>query len=251
MPITIKSEREIALMRHAGHVLAHVHNELAREIHEGMNTWEIDMLTREIIQSYEGCTPNFLNYEGFPAAVCVSINHEIVHGIPSEDRVLMEGDIVSLDTGVCYKGYQSDAARTHAIGEVSREARKLIDVTRTSFFEGVKAVRPGIRLQEIGRGIQTYVESEGFYVTEDLCGHGIGRNLHEEPDVLNYVSKCRGIRLEKGMTIAIEPMISAGTSQIWWEDNDWTAVTLDGSLSAHYENTVYVTEDGYEILTLV
>ncbi|MEE1228616.1 MAG: type I methionyl aminopeptidase [Lachnospiraceae bacterium] len=251
MAITIKSDREIALMRHAGHVLSQVHNELAKEIHEGMTTKEVGDLCEEIILSYEDCRPNFKGYDGFPASACVSLNEEIVHGIPDPERVIQDGDIVSIDTGVDYMGYQSDAARTIAIGNVSSEARHLIEVTRQCFFEGVRMVKPGVRTSEISKRIGEYAASQGFTTARDLTGHGIGTDMHEEPMIPNKKMKMRGIVLEKGMAIAIEPMLCAGTDNIWWMDNDWTIVTADGRLSAHYENSVAVTDYGYEILTLV
>ena len=203
----------------------------------------------EIIRSY-GCIPSFLNYNGFPASVCVSINDEVVHGIPSDKKRLKEGDIVSLDTGLIYKGYQSDAARTYGIGEISKEAAKLIEVTRQSFFEGIKNAKPGNHLNDIGKAIQKYCESFGYGVVRDLVGHGIGRDMHEDPEIPNFNTGRRGIRLRAGMTFAIEPMINMGRYDVEWTEDDWTVVTADGSLSAHYENTILITADGPEILSL-
>lgn len=249
MSVIIKSEREIELMREAGNILAIVHEELEKYVKPGISTLDIDKKAVEIIKSY-GCIPSFLNYNGFPASICVSINDQVVHGIPNKNTFLRDGDIVSLDAGVIYKGYQSDAARTWAIGEISEEAAKLIEVTRQSFFEGIKYAKAGNHLYEISAAIQDYVESFGFSVVRDLVGHGIGKNLHEEPQIPNFRQKRRGIRLEAGMTLAIEPMINIGRYDVYWEDDDWTVVTEDGSLSAHYENTILITEGEPEILSI-
>ena len=249
MAVTIKSNREIELMREAGRILAITHEELEKAIKPGMSTLDIDRLGEEIIRSY-GCIPSFLNYQGYPASICVSVNDEVVHGIPHKDHIIREGDIVSLDAGVIYKGYHSDAARTHAVGEISKEAQRLIDVTRQSFFEGIKYAKPGNHLHDISRAIQIYVEANGFSVVRDLVGHGIGTNLHEAPEVPNFAQKRKGIKLRPGMTLAIEPMVNAGHYDVSWCDDEWTVVTADESLSAHYENTILITEDGYEILSL-
>ncbi len=249
MPIEIKSAREIELMTEAGRILEIVHNELGKALHPGMSTMDIDRLGEEIIRSY-GCIPSFLNYNGYPASICVSVNEEVVHGIPSTKRILKDGDIVSLDAGVIYKGYHSDAARTHGIGEISKEARKLIRVTRESFFEGIKYAREGNHLFDISRAIGTYAESFGYGVVRDLCGHGIGTKLHESPQIPNYVLKRKGVMLKAGMTLAIEPMINMGTWEVKWLDDDWTVVSRDRSLSAHYENTVLITDGEPVLLTL-
>lgn len=249
MSVTIKSNREIELMREAGKILAAVHDELEKAIRPGITTRDIDKLGEELIRSY-GCVPSFLNYNGYPASICVSVNDEVVHGIPTKKRVLREGDIVSLDAGVIHKGYHSDAARTHAVGEISNEAKKLIDVTKQSFFEGIKFAKAGCHLFEISKAIQDFVEQQGFSVVRDLVGHGIGTQLHEEPQIPNFKQVGRGIRLEPGMTLAIEPMINVGAYDVWWLEDDWTVVTQDGSLSAHYENTVLITDGEPEILSL-
>ena len=249
--VTIKSEHEIQLMREAGLILAEVHMRLGEEIKAGMTTKQVDRLCEKLIRSHN-CEPSFLGYEGYPASVCVSINDEVVHGIPSDDRIIMEGDIVSLDTGVIWKGWQSDAARTHAIGEVSEEAKKLIEVTRQSFFEGIKAAVPGNHINDIGRAIENYVKPFKFGIVEDLVGHGIGQEMHEEPEVPNFYTKRKGIKLQKGMTLAGEPMINAVTWEVaWTEDDDWTVYTRDGSLSAHYENTIAITDGEPEVLSLL
>ena len=247
--VTIKSEREIELMREAGRILAKVHEELGRTLVPGMSTKEIDRMCEDMIRSH-GCVPSFLNYQGFPASVCISINDEVVHGIPDKHRYLEEGDIVSLDTGVIWKGYQSDAARTHMIGEGSGEARKLVEVTQQSFFEGIKYAKAGNHLNDISKAIQEYAESFGFGVVRDLVGHGIGTEMHEAPEIPNFAQRRKGIRLAAGMTLAIEPMITAGRYDVVWEDDGWTVVTEDGSLASHYENTILITDGDPEILSL-
>ena len=248
MSVSIKSEREIKLMKEAGRLLAITHDELSRALKPGMSTWEIDHLGEEIIRSF-GCVPNFLHYNGYPASICVSVNDEVVHGIPSKKRIIQEGDIVSLDAGLIYKGYHSDAARTHAIGEVNPEAAKLIQVTRESFFEGIKFAKAGNHLYEISAAVQDYAESFGFGVVRDYVGHGIGRNMHEDPSIPNYRQVGRGPKLQKGMVLAIEPMITAGSYKCRVLKDGWTAVTRDGSNAAHYENTVLITDGEPELLT--
>lgn len=249
MPVTIKSAREIELMRAAGEILARVHQNLGNELKPGMSTFEVDRLGEEMIRSY-GCEPSFKNYQGYPASVCVSVNDEVVHGIPNKHHLLQEGDIVSLDIGVIYKGYHSDAARTHGIGEISQEAALLIERTKQSFFEGIKYAKAGNHLYEISGAIGDYAEGFGYGVVRDLVGHGIGTHLHEDPEIPNFRQLRRGIKLRSGMTLAIEPMINAGRPDVEWLDDDWTVVSEDGSLSAHYENTVLITEGEPEILTL-
>jgi methionine aminopeptidase, type I len=249
MAVTVKSASEIALMREAGRLLEIVHDELAKTIKPGLSTADINILAEKMIRDFD-CIPNFLNYNGFPASVCISINDEVVHGIPNHERILQEGDIVSLDAGLIYKGYHSDAARTHAVGEISKEARQLIEVTRQSFFEGMRYAKAGEHLFDISAAIGAYAESFGYGVVIDLVGHGIGTRLHEDPQIPNFAQKNRGLRLQPGMTLAIEPMINAGRREVCWLDDDWTVVTDDGSLSAHYENTILITEAEPEILTL-
>lgn len=249
MAITIKSEREIELMAEAGKILERVHNELEKALRPGMSTKDIDTLGEEIIRSY-GCIPSFLNYNGYPASICVSVNQEVVHGIPDKHRIIQEGDIVSLDAGVIYKGYHSDAARTHAVGEVSEEAKKLIQVTKESFFEGIKFAKAGNHLFDISGAIGDYAEEHGYGVVRDLCGHGIGTHLHEAPEIPNFRMNRKGMLLKAGMTLAIEPMITAGGHEVDWLDDDWTVVTRDGSLAAHYENTVLITEGEPKLLSL-
>jgi len=248
MSVSIKSKREIELMRHAGHLLEEVHDALSEIIRPGISTAEIDEYGERLIRE-RGCIPNFLNYNGYPASICVSVNDEVVHGIPSDDRILQEGDIVSLDAGLIWEGYHSDAARTYPVGKVSLQAEKLIEVTRLSFFEGIKYAREGYHLHEISAAIGNFAESFGYGVVKDLVGHGIGTHLHEDPEIPNFVCKGRGIRLRAGMTLAIEPMINAGTWEVEVLDDGWTVVTADGAYSSHYENTVLITRDEPEILT--
>ena len=249
MSVTIKTAREIELMREAGRLLEKVHNELAEFVRPGISTLDIDRFGEKLIRSL-GCTPNFLNYNGYQASICVSVNDEVVHGIPKKNRILQEGDIVSLDAGLIYKGYHSDAARTHAVGKISPEAQQLIDVTRNSFFEGIKYAKAGNHLYDISAAIGNYAQQFGYGVVRDLVGHGIGTHLHEDPQIPNFAQKRRGVRLIPGMTLAIEPMINQGRADVEWLNDDWTVVTQDGSLSAHYENTVLITEGEPEILTL-
>lgn len=249
MAVTIKSPREIELMREAGRILAKTQEELAKNLRPGMSTWDIDHMGEEIIRSY-GCIPSFKNYNGYPASICVSVNDEVVHGIPHKEHFLDEGDIVSLDAGVIYKGYHSDAARTYGIGEIDDDAKKLIEVTRQSFFEGIKFAKAGNHLNDISAAIQKYAESFGFGVVRDLVGHGIGSHLHEDPEIPNFARKRKGILLQPGMTLAIEPMITEGSYEVVWLDDDWTVMTEDGGWAAHYENTILITEGEPEILSL-
>ena len=249
MAITIKSEREIEIMREAGRILAIVHEEMEKAVKPGVSTWEINKLGEEVIRSY-GCKPSFLGYNGYPAAICVSVNDEVVHGIPHKKHFLREGDIVSLDAGVIYNGYQSDAARTHACGEISDEAKKLIEVTKQSFYEGIKFAKEGCHLHEISAAIEDYVVANGFSCVRDLVGHGIGREMHEDPQIPNFHQKRKGPKLEAGMTLAIEPMVNVGRYDVCWLDDDWTVVTEDESLSAHYENTILITKGEPEILSI-
>ena len=233
MSVTIKSQREIELMRESCRILGEVHDALSKIIAPGISTKEIDIEGEKLIRSY-GCIPNFLHYNGFPASICVSVNDEVVHGIPNKKKILKEGDIVSLDCGLIYKGYHSDAARTYGVGKISDEAQKLIDVTKQSFFEGIKYAKAGNHLYDISNAIDDYVTPFGYGIVRDLVGHGIGTSLHEDPQIPNFRQKRHGILLEPGMTLAIEPMINMGTWEVCWEDDDWTVVTEDGSLSAHY-----------------
>lgn len=250
MAVSIKSEREIGLMRDSGKILAEVHAKLGEAIKPGMTTMDIDRLGEKLIRSY-GCVPNFLNYNGFPASICVSVNEQVVHGIPTDDRVLKEGDIVSLDAGLIYKGYHSDAARTHGVGKISEEAELLIERTKQSFFEGIKAAVEGGHLFDISNRIDGYISQFGYGIVRELVGHGIGTKLHEDPQIPNFAQKRKGLKLRAGMTLAVEPMINMGRCDVEWLADDWTVVSADGSLSAHYENTILVTEGEPEILTLL
>ena len=249
MAVSIKTAREIELMRQSARLLEDVFASLEAAVRPGISTKEIDRLGEKLIREH-GCEPNFLHYNGYPASICVSVNDEVVHGIPHNAHILQEGDIVSLDAGLIYKGYHSDAARTFGVGEISEEAKKLIQVTRQSFFEGIKMAKPGNHLYDISNAIDSYVTPHGYGIVRDLVGHGIGTKLHEDPQVPNFAQKKRGLLLRAGMTLAIEPMINMGRADVEWLDDDWTVVTEDGSLSAHYENTILITDGEPEILTM-
>jgi methionyl aminopeptidase len=247
--IIIKSKQEIDIMRESGKVTGYILRELANYIKPGMSTYEVDRFVEETILKHK-MIPTFKGYGGFPASACVSINEEVVHGIPDKNRIIQSGDIVSVDVGSTYKGYVSDAARTYPVGEVSAEARKLIEATEASFFEGIKFCKEGYRLSDISHAVQEKAESEGFSVIRDFVGHGVGRDMHEEPQIPNYGRPGRGPRLVSGMVFAIEPMICQGSYEVDTLLNDWTVVTVDGKLSAHYENTVVITDGEPELLTL-
>ena len=249
MAVSIKTAREIELMRQSARLLEDVFASLEAAVRPGISTKEIDRLGEKLIREH-GCEPNFLHYNGYPASICVSVNDEVVHGIPHNAHILQEGDIVSLDAGLIYKGYHSDMARTFGVGEISEEAKKLIQVTRQSFFEGIKMAKPGNHLYDISNAIDSYVTPHGYGIVRDLVGHGIGTKLHEDPQVPNFAQKKRGLLLRAGMTLAIEPMINMGRADVEWLDDDWTVVTADGAYSAHYENTVLITDGEPEILTL-
>lgn len=247
--IIIKSQQEIDIMRESGKVTAWILSELSRLIRPGISTKEIDEFVEGVILKNR-MIPSFKGYNGYPASACVSVNEEVVHGIPSAKKILREGDIVSVDVGTTHKGYVSDAARTYPVGGIGEDAQRLITVTEESFFEGLKFCRPGCRLSDISAAIQRKAESEGFSVIRDFVGHGIGRAMHEEPQVPNYGKPGRGPRLVPGMVFAIEPMINLGDYEVRVLENNWTVVTVDGKLSAHYENTVVITDGEPELLTL-
>lgn len=249
MAVSIKSEREIELMREAGRLLAIVHKEMEEAIRPGISTLDIDTLGENVIRKL-GCVPNFKDYHGYPASVCVSVNDEVVHGIPNSKRIIQEGDIVSLDAGLIYKGYHSDAARTHGVGQIAGEIRKLVDITRESFFAGIKMAVAGNHLYDISNGVAAFIKPYGYGIVRELVGHGIGTALHEDPQIPNFQQRRRGMKLQAGMTLAVEPMINLGRADVEWLDDDWTVVTEDGSWSAHYENTILVTAGEPEILTL-
>lgn len=247
--IYIKSRQEIETMREAGRIVAETHELLKEAIKPGVTTKELDELAEAYIRKH-GATPAFKGYGGFPASICTSINHEVVHGIPGL-KTLEDGDIISIDIGSIYKGYYGDAARTHGVGQISDQAQKLIDVTRQSFYEGIKYAYEGNRLSDISHAIQTYVEKEGFSVVRNYVGHGIGTKMHEEPQIPNYGAPGKGPRLQAGMVLAIEPMINTGTYEVKVLSDGWTVITLDGKYSAHYEHTVAITQGEPEILTMI
>lgn len=249
MAVSIKSAREIELMRESGRILGEVHDQLKEIIRPGISTLEIDIEAERLIRK-NGCIPNFLHYNGFPGSVCVSINEEVVHGIPKKSRILKDGDIVSLDCGCIYKGYHSDAARTYPVGEVDPEVMKLVEETKNSFFEGIKQAKAGNHLYDISNAIDAYISKFGYGVVTALVGHGIGTSLHEDPSIPNYHMDRRGMKLQAGMTLAIEPMINLGRADVDFLDDGWTCVTSDRLPSAHYENTILITEGEPEILTL-
>lgn len=250
MAVSIKSAREIELMRESCKLLADVFYNLEQAIKPGISTMEINELGDKLIRAH-GCVPNFLNYNGYPASICTSVNEEVVHGIPKKSTILKEGDIISLDAGLIYKGYHSDMARTFPVGNVSEEATLLMERTKQSFFEGIKMAKNGNHLHDISNAIASYISQFGYGIVRDLVGHGIGTHLHEDPQVPNYAMKKRGIRLCAGMTLAVEPMINLGTGDVDWLDDDWTVASADRSISAHYENTILIMPDGEpDILTL-
>ncbi|MCR2033235.1 type I methionyl aminopeptidase [Anaerofustis stercorihominis] len=248
--IVLKSDHEIDLMKKAGSITAKAHDAVKRYIKPGMSTLDLDKLVEDVILT-NNATPAFKGYMGFPKSICSSINDEVVHGIPDKKTIINDGDIVSVDIGAFYDGYVGDQAKTYMVGNVSETAKKLVEVTRQSFFEGLKCVKEGYRISDISREIQNYAESHGFSLVRDYTGHGVGQEMHEDPAVPNYVGARKGPRLQKGMTIAIEPMVNEGTYDVHVLDNGWTVVTDDGKLSAHYEHSVAVTDGDPIILTLL
>ena len=251
--IFLKTEDEIELLRQSNQLVGRTLAEVAKVVKPGVTTRELDKVAEEFIRDH-GATPTFKGFpnqygEPFPASICTSVNEQVVHGIPDKKNILKDGDIISLDTGVIYKGYQSDAARTHAVGEISPEDQKLIDVTKQSFFEGMKMAKAGNHLYDISKAIQNYAESNGFSVVREMVGHGIGKEMHEEPQIPNFKPIGRGMKLRAGMTFAVEPMINRGKKEIWILDDGWTCVTRDGMNSAHYENTLLITEGEPELLS--
>ena len=247
--ITVKNDRQIEIMRQAGRITANARALAGRMIRPGVNTKEIDRAVYDYIVS-QGATPSFLNYGGFPASCCISINEVVIHGIPDQNRILQEGDIVSVDVGAKWHGYHGDCCATFACGQISAEAQRLVDVTKQSFFEGIRNARKGCRVSDISHGVQAYVEENGFSVVRSFVGHGVGENLHEEPEVPNYGRPGRGPRLVPGMVIAVEPMVCQGGYEVRVLKDKWTTVTVDGKLSAHYENTLLITDGEPEILTV-
>ena len=245
--ITLKSKREIELLKEAGHIVYLTHQYLRPLIKAGIKTKELDSLAEKFIRS-KGATPSFKGYEGFPSTLCISINDEVVHGFPGE-RVLQDGDIISIDIGACYKGYHGDSAWTYTVGEVSDDAKYLLEHTEKALYEGIKQAKVGNRIGDIGYAIEKYAKEHNLGVVKELVGHGVGISVHEAPDVPNYGTKGTGPKIRDGMVIAIEPMLTLGSPDIYVEDNDWTVVTVDSSLSAHFEHTIAITNEGVIILT--
>ena len=245
--ITIKSKREIELLKTAGNIVYKTHKYLQPYIKEGIKTKELDKLAEDFIRSKDA-TPSFKGYSGFPYTLCISVNSEVVHGFPS-DYVLKNGDIVSIDIGACYKGYHGDSAWTYKVGEVDKEVEFLLEHTEKSLFVGLEQIKPGNRVGDIGYAIEQYAKEHKLGVVRELCGHGVGTSVHEDPEVPNYGIPNTGARLKEGMVIAVEPMINLGTADVYLLDDDWTVVTADQEPSAHFEHTVLITKDGYEILT--
>ena len=243
----IKSSEEIELLKIAGQIVGDTHNYLKQFIKPGITTKELDKLAYDYIISRDA-TPSFLNYEGYPASICTSVNEEVVHGIPS-DRVLQEGDIISIDIGACYKGYHGDSAWSYPVVNISEEKKYLLEHTEKSLYEGLSVIKPGMKIGDIGYAIEQYALKHKLGVVKELVGHGVGKHLHESPDVPNYGKKNTGMTLRKGMVIAVEPMLNLGTADIYILDDDWTIITADDKPSAHFEHTIVVTKDGYEILT--
>ena len=245
--ITLKSKREIELLKEAGHIVYLTHQYLRPYIKAGIKTKELDSLAEKFIRS-KGATPSFKGYEGFPSTLCISINDEVVHGFPSE-RVLQDGDIISIDIGACYKGYHGDSAWTYTVGSVSDDAKYLLEHTEKALYEGIKQAKVGARIGDISYAIEKYAKEHNLGVVKELVGHGVGTSIHESPDVPNYGTKGTGPKIRDGMVIAIEPMLTLGSPDIYVEDNDWTVVTIDSSLSAHFEHTIAITNEGVIILT--
>lgn len=246
--IIIKSPREIQLMKKAGDIVSEVFLKLKPLCIPGVSTLALANEAEKIIRS-RGAYPTFLNYQGYPGSICISVNETVVHGIPSEKTILHDGDIVSLDVGATFNGYVADACRTFIVGNASETAKRLVEVTEASFFEGVKLIKEGVRLGDISHAIQTYVEEHGYSVIRDYTGHGVGRHLHEDPSIPNFGEAGSGPILRSGMCLAIEPMVAEGDYRVKILSDGWTAKMKDGKLSSHYENTLVVTKDGYEILT--
>lgn len=248
--IIIKTQREIEIMRKAGKIVAGAHELVKRYIKPGISTMELDKIVEDYIRSCSAL-PAFKGYNGFPASICASVNDEVVHGIPSSSVILKEGDIISVDIGSIFEGYVGDGAKTFPVGKIDSEKELLIKVTRQSFYEGIKYAKPGFRLSDISHAVQTHAESFGFSVVRDFVGHGVGRKMHEDPQIPNFGKPGKGPRLQKGMVLAIEPMINAGTYHVNILSNDWTVVTLDGKPSAHYEHTIAITDGEPELLTIL
>lgn len=246
--ISIKSNREVEIMKEAGRITALAIRKVGEAVRPGVSTYELDMIAEETIRAC-GATPSFKGYDGFPGSICASINNVVIHGIPKKNTILKNGDIISIDCGAYYHGYHGDSAKTFAVGTVSSERERLMNVTRESLYEGLKYAKPGNRLSDISHAIETYVLANKFTVVKDFTGHGVGRNLHEDPMVPNYGEAGHGPILKEGMTLAIEPMVCAGNYHVRILADDWTTVTADHSDAAHFEHTIVITKDGYKILT--
>lgn len=246
--IVLKTSRELSIMRKAGQISQKALRLAGEAVEPGVSTWELDKIVRQYIESM-GATPSFLHYNGFPASACISVNNVVIHGIPSKSTILKRGDIVGIDVGACYQGFHGDNAWTFPCGEVSEEARALLEATEQGLYRGIEQARPGNRLGDIGYAVQEYVEARNYSVVREFVGHGVGAKLHEDPSVPNYGTPGRGVRLLPGMTIAIEPMVNQGKAPVRILDDGWTTVTQDGSLSAHFEHTVAITPDGPVLLT--
>ncbi len=250
MSIIIKTAEKVQKIREASKIVGEVHQLMERVIEPGISTYTLDQMAEKLIRS-KGATPSFKGYHGYPASICASINNEVIHGIPSKDRIIKEGDIISIDVGAYLNGYHGDGAKTFGVGEISKEAKDLIEVTKNSFFEGIKYAKEGNHLHEISSAIQKYVESNGYSIVRDFVGHGIGVNLHEDPQIPNYKVTGRGPKLRRGMTLAIEPMVNIGRYEVRVLQDNWTVITIDGSLSSHYEHTILITENEPELLTQI
>lgn len=248
--IIIKTQREVEIMRKAGKIVAGAHDLVRRNIKSGITTKELDKIVEEYIKSCNAI-PTFKGYNGFPASICASINEEVVHGIPSSDRIIKEGDIVSIDIGATFGGYVGDSAKTYPVGKVDDIKLRLIEATKQSFYEGIKFAKVGYRLSDISHAVQEYAESKGFSVVRDYVGHGVGKEMHEAPQIPNFGQPGKGPRLQKGMVLAIEPMINAGSYHVRVLSNDWTVVTVDGKPSAHYEHTIAITDGEPDLLTIL
>ncbi len=247
--IVLKTARELVMMRNAGRISQRALRLAGEAVEPGVTTAEIDRLVRQYIEK-EGATPSFLGYGGFPGSACISVNHVVIHGIPNKQTVLKKGDIVSIDVGACFEGFHGDNAWTFPCGDISREAQALLNATRESLFEAIKAAKAGARIGDVASTVQRYVEARSYSVVRDFVGHGVGAKLHEDPSVPNFGTPGRGVRLLPGMTIAIEPMINMGRAEVRILEDGWTTVTADRSLSAHFEHTIAITPDGPQILTL-
>lgn len=246
--ISIKSEREIALLKEAGRIVALCHEEMKKQVRPGISTGELNDICEKIILA-NGATPSFKGYGGFPSAVCASVNEVVVHGFPSKKKILKAGDIIAIDIGACYKGYHGDSAWTYAVGKISEADQKLMQVTHDALFKGLEQIREGARLGDVSAAIGNYIDSFGYGIVEEFTGHGVGRNLHEDPQIFNFGTAGTGPILKEGMVLAIEPMVNAGTKKVRILSDGWTTVTKDKSNSAHYEHTIVVRKNGYEIMT--